>query len=47
MTENEFIKEMEDRGYTEEEAREEIEFWKNGGKPIPLEKLLLPERPVY
>lgn len=47
MTEKEFIKEMVERGYTEEEAREEIQFWKDGGELLPLEKHLLPEKPVY
>lgn len=47
MTEKEFIKEMKERGYTEEEALDEIKFWKDAGKLIPLEKHLMPERPVY
>ena len=34
-------------GYTEEEAQDEIQFWKDGGKLIPLEKHLMPEKPEY
>lgn len=47
MTEKEFIVEMKKRGYTEEEAKEEIQFWNDGGKLLPLEKHLMPEKPVY
>lgn len=47
MTEKEYIEEMVDRGYTEEEARDEIQFWKDGGKLLALEKHLLPEKPIY
>ena len=47
MTEKEFIAEMVKRGYTEAEAQEEIDFWKDHGKLIPLEKHLLPEIPDY
>lgn len=32
---------------TIQEAKEEIQFWKDGGKLLPLEKHLLPDRPVY
>ena len=47
MTEKEFIAEMIDRGYTKEEALDEIHFLKDGGKLLPLEKHLLPEKPIY
>ena len=47
MTDEEFINEMVKRGYTEAEAKEIIDFWKGGGKIIPLEKHLLPEIPDY
>lgn len=47
MTEKEFIKEMKERGYTEEEAQEAIDFWEDVDKSIPLEKLLQIEKPVY
>ena len=47
MTEKEFIEEMKKRGYSEEESQDEIQFWKDGGKLIPLEKHLMPEKPVY
>lgn len=47
MSEKEFIEEMINRGYTKEEAEEEIEFWKNGGRLVPLEKHLMPEKPTY
>lgn len=47
MTEKEFIAEMLERGYTKEEALDEIKFWKDGGKLLPLEKHLLPEKPIY
>ncbi|MBR3898779.1 MAG: hypothetical protein IKJ44_00720 [Elusimicrobiaceae bacterium] len=47
MTEKEFVSEMIERGYTKKEAFEEIKFWKDGGKLLPLEKNLMPEKPKY